>query len=573
MANWKGLVCLLQNYPLYSISTTSKRYERDRHDALVNRRTARDHQCNCNLNTNALNVSPNNKTFERIVTNETIKRRLISNNHLPPMRLSSSKLSTSVAQFHGASNNNNNMPNTNKQQFLTTTNNNHTINSLVKQQRNVQRMLTIMIIAFISLANVHNEARMILCDKVSDSNNNHQTASGLFWNEAQTVQTSSPTINQQQQQQSSDTLHDTNVNSVSNTANNNNNDNNNDNDNNNNNNNEASISRRSFSTPHTTIASTSQQKASLTNQLLLLLSHPFINNDNNNQHNFYQHQQFDNNDKLLQNRNSLISNNNNNHQHDNNNNHNNYDSLMPVTTSPITATLMAPNLFQSVTPPSFATAINDQQSTGQNRLLQDDEFEAAAAANLLANNQQLESLQQQSDLAMAMSEFNPSLVFSVKDQALDVDHAPTAVEPSFYEKQQHHSTTSPMQFLPFLDRDAQYTSGVQESNSWPMVARNSVVTSATNEIINNSPASATADNNKQPSSRVARKLRSLHEKTNSLHSKHASLSPNNKNLAKPRGVMWEMATDTSLGVTLLHMMDRASFALPLGKQQIFHHTN
>lgn len=35
--------------------------------------------------------------------------------------------------------------------------------------------------------------------------------------------------------------------------------------------------------------------------------------------------------------------------------------------------------------------------------------------------------------------------------------------------------------------------------------------------------------------------------------------------AKPRGVMWEMATDPSLAVTLFHLLERASFALPLGK--------
>lgn len=35
--------------------------------------------------------------------------------------------------------------------------------------------------------------------------------------------------------------------------------------------------------------------------------------------------------------------------------------------------------------------------------------------------------------------------------------------------------------------------------------------------------------------------------------------------AKPRGVMWDMATDPSLAVTVFHLLERASVALPLGK--------
>lgn len=34
--------------------------------------------------------------------------------------------------------------------------------------------------------------------------------------------------------------------------------------------------------------------------------------------------------------------------------------------------------------------------------------------------------------------------------------------------------------------------------------------------------------------------------------------------AKPRGVMWEMATDPSMAVTVFHLLERASVALPLG---------
>lgn len=36
--------------------------------------------------------------------------------------------------------------------------------------------------------------------------------------------------------------------------------------------------------------------------------------------------------------------------------------------------------------------------------------------------------------------------------------------------------------------------------------------------------------------------------------------------AMPRGVMWDMATDPSLAVTVFHLLERASIALPLGKQ-------
>lgn len=35
--------------------------------------------------------------------------------------------------------------------------------------------------------------------------------------------------------------------------------------------------------------------------------------------------------------------------------------------------------------------------------------------------------------------------------------------------------------------------------------------------------------------------------------------------AKPRGIMWEMATDPSLAVTVFHLLERASVAVPLGK--------
>lgn len=34
--------------------------------------------------------------------------------------------------------------------------------------------------------------------------------------------------------------------------------------------------------------------------------------------------------------------------------------------------------------------------------------------------------------------------------------------------------------------------------------------------------------------------------------------------ARPRGVMWDMATDPTLAVTLFHLLERASLALPLG---------
>lgn len=43
------------------------------------------------------------------------------------------------------------------------------------------------------------------------------------------------------------------------------------------------------------------------------------------------------------------------------------------------------------------------------------------------------------------------------------------------------------------------------------------------------------------------------------------LSPGALNKAKPRGVMWDMATDPSLAVTVFHLLERASVALPLGK--------
>lgn len=43
------------------------------------------------------------------------------------------------------------------------------------------------------------------------------------------------------------------------------------------------------------------------------------------------------------------------------------------------------------------------------------------------------------------------------------------------------------------------------------------------------------------------------------------LTPNALNKAKPRGVMWDMATDPSLVVTVFHLLERASVALPLGR--------
>lgn len=43
-----------------------------------------------------------------------------------------------------------------------------------------------------------------------------------------------------------------------------------------------------------------------------------------------------------------------------------------------------------------------------------------------------------------------------------------------------------------------------------------------------------------------------------------ALTPNALNKAKPRGVMWDMATDPSLAVTVFHLLERASVALPLG---------
>lgn len=45
----------------------------------------------------------------------------------------------------------------------------------------------------------------------------------------------------------------------------------------------------------------------------------------------------------------------------------------------------------------------------------------------------------------------------------------------------------------------------------------------------------------------------------------SALSPSALNKAKPRGVMWDMATDPSLAVTVFHLLERASVALPLGE--------
>lgn len=45
----------------------------------------------------------------------------------------------------------------------------------------------------------------------------------------------------------------------------------------------------------------------------------------------------------------------------------------------------------------------------------------------------------------------------------------------------------------------------------------------------------------------------------------SALLPSALNKAKPRGVMWDMATDPSLAVTVFHLLERASVALPLGK--------
>jgi len=45
----------------------------------------------------------------------------------------------------------------------------------------------------------------------------------------------------------------------------------------------------------------------------------------------------------------------------------------------------------------------------------------------------------------------------------------------------------------------------------------------------------------------------------------ASLQGASSNRARPRGVMWDMATDPSLAVTVFHLLERASVALPLGE--------
>ena len=47
-----------------------------------------------------------------------------------------------------------------------------------------------------------------------------------------------------------------------------------------------------------------------------------------------------------------------------------------------------------------------------------------------------------------------------------------------------------------------------------------------------------------------------------------SLLATNKS-AKPRGVMWDMATDPTLAVTVFHLLERASVALPLGEYLLY----
>lgn len=61
-----------------------------------------------------------------------------------------------------------------------------------------------------------------------------------------------------------------------------------------------------------------------------------------------------------------------------------------------------------------------------------------------------------------------------------------------------------------------------------------------------------------------KKLNAYSEKLRMLIPKPASslLIPNR---ARPRGVIWDMASDPSLAVTVLHLLERASVALPLGK--------
>lgn len=56
----------------------------------------------------------------------------------------------------------------------------------------------------------------------------------------------------------------------------------------------------------------------------------------------------------------------------------------------------------------------------------------------------------------------------------------------------------------------------------------------------------------------ARDIKSL------LSSKNLKFDLQSSKKAKPRGVMWEMATDPSLAVTVFHLLERASVALPLG---------
>lgn len=68
-----------------------------------------------------------------------------------------------------------------------------------------------------------------------------------------------------------------------------------------------------------------------------------------------------------------------------------------------------------------------------------------------------------------------------------------------------------------------------------------------NQFTANSPTSTTQVSNKQLID-YAKSLRSI-------------LSTG----AKPRGVMWDMATDPSLAVTVFHLLERASVALPLGR--------
>lgn len=62
-----------------------------------------------------------------------------------------------------------------------------------------------------------------------------------------------------------------------------------------------------------------------------------------------------------------------------------------------------------------------------------------------------------------------------------------------------------------------------------------------------------------------RSINQLLDTTRRLGSMLASGGGMAMNKAKPRGVMWDMATDPSLAVTVFHLLERASVALPLGE--------